>query len=119
MSMSGTGCVCCKWAPAVLNQGNYYALHFTQQELERALSKMALKFNAHHYGQVQQAYCILGKTQVGECVLCDISTDTLIWQAIFCELHVLIFITPILSFHNLFNCLILTVRVSICRWSAI
>lgn len=36
----------------------------TQQELEGALSKVTMKFNAHHYQQVQEAYGILGKTQV-------------------------------------------------------
>ena len=35
-----------------------------QQELEGALSKVAMKFDAHHYRQVQEAYGILGKTQV-------------------------------------------------------
>ena len=35
-----------------------------QQELEKALSKVTMKFNDHHYQQVQEAYGILGKTQV-------------------------------------------------------
>ncbi len=35
-----------------------------QQELVAALAKVCLKFNAHRYEQVQEAYRILGRTQV-------------------------------------------------------
>jgi hypothetical protein len=52
-----------------------------EQELEKALSKVALKFNAHHYGQVQQAYCILGKTQTAVDTLMMRFTTTIHDQA--------------------------------------
>jgi hypothetical protein len=55
--------------------------HDIEQELERALSKVALKFNAHHYGQVQQAYCILGKTQTAVDTLMMRFTTTIHDQA--------------------------------------
>ena len=37
---------------------------FVQRELEDALAKVCVKFDAHCYDQVQEAYRILGKTQV-------------------------------------------------------
>jgi len=41
-----------------------YVRVFIQRELEDALAKVCVKFDAHCYDQVQEAYRILGKAQV-------------------------------------------------------
>jgi hypothetical protein len=52
-----------------------------EQELEKALLKVTMKFSAHQYQQVQQAYSILGKTQTAVDTLMMKFTTTIHDQA--------------------------------------